>query len=75
MQAAAIRTEIDSAFDAARVMARALEIVAENDGVGSARDQRRGQLNALLLSVLKDNARFNGTYSAGCPTPSTAPIR
>ncbi|WP_332119680.1 methyl-accepting chemotaxis protein [Azorhizobium caulinodans] len=67
VQAAAIRTEIDSAFDAARVMARALEVVAENDGVGSARDQRRGQLNALLLSVLKNNTRFNGTYSAWMP--------
>lgn len=67
VQAAAIRTEIDSAFDAARNMASALEVIAENDGNGTPRDGRRAQLNALLLSVLKDNSRFNGTYSAWMP--------
>ncbi len=67
VQAGAIRTEIDSAFDAARGMASALQVMADNDGSGTPRDQRRAQLNALLLSVLKDNSLFNGTYSAWLP--------
>ncbi|QTL05615.1 HAMP domain-containing protein [Aquabacter sp. L1I39] len=67
VQASAIRAEIDSAFEAARNMANALDVIAENEGNGTPRDQRRAQLNALLLSVLKDNSLFNGTYSAWMP--------
>lgn len=67
VQAAAIGSEIDSAFSAARNMANALEVIAENEGNGTPRDLRRAQLNALLLAVLKDNSRFNGTYSAWMP--------
>ncbi|MEW6256118.1 MAG: cache domain-containing protein [Pseudomonadota bacterium] len=67
VQAAAIRSEIDSAFAAARNMANALEVIAENEGNGTPRDQRRAQLNALLMAVLKDNSLFNGTYSAWMP--------
>ncbi|WP_029004054.1 methyl-accepting chemotaxis protein [Azorhizobium doebereinerae] len=67
VQAAVVRTEIDSAFDAARTMASGLEIIAGHDGAGTPLDGRRAQLNAFLLNVLKDNPRFNGTYSAWMP--------
>ncbi|MDQ0346016.1 methyl-accepting chemotaxis protein [Ancylobacter vacuolatus] len=67
-QAGIVQTEVDSAFNAARNMARALEVVASKPGLdGSPLDQRRSQLNAVLLGVLKDNPRFNGTYSAWMP--------
>ncbi len=67
-QAGTIRTEVDSAFDAARNMARALETVAADDASGGTeRGLRRKQLNTLLLKVLEDNPRFNGTYSAWMP--------
>ncbi|WAC28081.1 methyl-accepting chemotaxis protein [Ancylobacter sp. SL191] len=67
-QAGIVQTEVDSAFDAARNMARALEVVASKpEDAGSAVEQRRAQLNAMLLGVLKDNPRFNGTYSAWMP--------
>ncbi len=67
-QAARIRAEVDSAFFAARGMARALEVVAQaEDAGGSPRLERRRQLNDMLVRVLKDNPRFNGTYSAWAP--------
>lgn len=67
-QAGIVQTEVDSAFNAARNMARALEVVASKpDVAGSPLEQRRAQLNAVLLGVLKDNPRFNGTYSAWMP--------
>ncbi|TBW39782.1 methyl-accepting chemotaxis protein [Siculibacillus lacustris] len=67
-QAGVVQKEVDSAFDAARNMARALETVAEAaERGGSAIDIRRAQLNGLLLRVLEDNPRFNGTYSAWMP--------
>ncbi|RAI31267.1 hypothetical protein CH341_32760, partial [Rhodoplanes roseus] len=62
-----IRAEVDTAFDAARNMARTFEVMAGSDGTGTPIYQRRDQLNAVLLSVLKDNPRFNGTYSAWLP--------
>ncbi|MBB4197856.1 methyl-accepting chemotaxis protein [Rhodoblastus sphagnicola] len=67
-QAGVIRAEVDSAFYAARAMARGLETLArpEKQG-GSPASSRRGQLNDILLRVLKDNPRFNGTYSAWLP--------
>jgi methyl-accepting chemotaxis protein len=68
VQAAVIRTEVDSAFEAARNMARSLEVVvsASKDS-GSPAAIRRAQLNEVLLGVLKDHPRFNGTYSAWMP--------
>nr|WP_244665244.1 methyl-accepting chemotaxis protein [Afifella marina] len=66
-QAGTIRAEVDTAFDAARNMARTFEVMAGSDGTGTPIYQRRDQLNAVLLSVLKDNPRFNGTYSAWLP--------
>jgi methyl-accepting chemotaxis protein len=67
-QAGIIRSTLDSAFDAARNMARAFEVIAadQQNGATSAAD-RRTQLNAILLNVLKDNPRFNGAYSAWEP--------
>jgi len=68
MQAGIVRAEVDSAFDAARNMARSLEVVASaSKTAGSPTDIRRAQLNDILLGVLKDNPRFNGTYSAWMP--------
>jgi methyl-accepting chemotaxis protein len=67
-QAGVIRAETDSAFDAARAMARGLETLARDVGEGGARiDVRRAQLNDILLRNLKDNELFNGTYSAWLP--------
>jgi methyl-accepting chemotaxis protein len=67
-QAGIVRAEVDSAFDAARNMARSLEVVASaSKAAGSPTDIRRAQLNDILLGVLKDNPRFNGTYSAWMP--------
>ena len=67
-QAGIIRSTLDSAFDTARNMARAFEVLAadQQSGATPATD-RRTQLNAILLNVLKDNPRFNGTYSAWEP--------
>ena len=67
-QAGVIRAETDSAFDAARATARALESIARGVEVGgSPIEARRSQLNDILLRNLKDNERFNGTYSAWLP--------
>jgi methyl-accepting chemotaxis protein len=68
MQAGIVQQEVDSAFAAARNMARALETVAASpDKGGSPPEIRRAQLNGILLRVLEDNPRFNGTYSAWAP--------
>nr|WP_114149345.1 methyl-accepting chemotaxis protein [Rhizobium wuzhouense] len=67
-QASLIRAPLDTAFDAARNMARMFEISAVNDGgVTPAVGQQRARFNAILLNVLKDNPGFNGTYSAWEP--------
>ena len=67
-QAGSIQREVDGAFDAARNMARALEAISDDESKGgSPMDIRRKQLNGLLLKVLEDNPRFNGTYSAWLP--------
>ncbi|WP_026791912.1 methyl-accepting chemotaxis protein [Pleomorphomonas oryzae] len=63
-QAGDIRAEVDTAFAAARNMARAFEVMAGDSQSGTPVELRRAQLNATLLNVLKDNPRFNGTYSA-----------
>ncbi|MGP3696052.1 methyl-accepting chemotaxis protein [Rhodobacter sp. NSM] len=67
-QASQIKAPLDSAFDAARNMARMFEVSTARAGntlaPGSA---LRSQFNAILLNVLKDNPRFNGTYSAWEP--------
>ncbi len=67
-QAGAIRSTLDMAFDAARNMARSFEVLAASpDKGGAPLTQRRAQFNAILLTVLKDNPQFNGTYSAWEP--------
>jgi methyl-accepting chemotaxis protein len=63
-QAGDIRVEVDTAFAAARNMARAFEMMVEDGQSATPAELRRAQLNATLLNVLKDNPRFNGTYSA-----------
>ena len=66
-QAGTIRAEIETAFSAARNMARTLVTLAAEDGTGSPAELRRTQLNTMLLGALKDNPRFNGTFSAWEP--------
>lgn len=63
-QAGDIRAEVDTAFAAARNMARAFEVMVGDGESATPVELRRAQLNATLLNVLKDNPRFNGTYSA-----------
>ncbi|WP_370677537.1 methyl-accepting chemotaxis protein [Pleomorphomonas sp. PLEO] len=65
-QAGHIGEEVDTAFNAARNMARAFETMIDGKSA-STPDIRRAQLNATLERVLKDNPRFNGTYSAWMP--------
>ncbi len=66
-QASAIKIEVTAAFNAARNMARALEVVAGKDPDATDPGKRREQLNDILRGVLEDNPRFNGTYSAWMP--------
>ncbi|WP_321499107.1 methyl-accepting chemotaxis protein [Breoghania sp.] len=66
-QASAIKIEVTAAFNAARNMARALEVVAGKDPDATDPGKRRDQLNDILRGVLQDNPRFNGTYSAWMP--------
>ncbi|NKN36085.1 HAMP domain-containing protein [Agrobacterium sp. a22-2] len=66
-QAGAIRSSLDNAFDAARNTARIFEVAAASDAAATPSGARREQFNAILLNLLKDNERFNGTYSAWEP--------
>jgi len=66
-QAALIKAPLDTAFDSARNMARTFEIIAATDEKAAPVGSRRTEFNAILLNVLKDNPRFNGTYSAWEP--------
>ncbi|SUC82734.1 Methyl-accepting chemotaxis protein 4 [Pannonibacter phragmitetus] len=63
-KAEVIRSEVTSAFMAARGMAKSIEVIAATGPDSTAPEKRRAQLNGILLSVLKDNELFNGTYSA-----------
>ena len=66
-QAATIRSKLDFAFNAARNTAGALTVIAAGKKSASREAVRRVQLNDFLLSVLKRNSDFNGTYSAWEP--------
>ncbi|WP_156381799.1 methyl-accepting chemotaxis protein [Rhizobium sp. Leaf341] len=66
-QAGVIRSSLDSAFDSARNMARMFEVAASGLPAATPAQARRAQFNGILLNVLKDNPRFNGTYSAWEP--------
>ncbi|MCB4811813.1 methyl-accepting chemotaxis protein [Methylovorus menthalis] len=63
-EAGKIQAKFDVALDAARTMAHTFVLskdTAENLPLG------RDQINAILLSVLKNNPDFNGTYSCWEP--------
>ncbi|BBE74822.1 methyl-accepting chemotaxis protein [Oharaeibacter diazotrophicus] len=66
-QAGLIGSEVDTAFQAARATANAVAVMAADGAEATPPERRRQQLNALLLATLKDNPRFNGTYSAAEP--------
>jgi methyl-accepting chemotaxis protein len=62
-----IKSELDTAFDAARNMANSFEQMAAPGASGTPMGERRAQFNAVLRNVLEHNPRFNGTYSAWEP--------
>ncbi|HXP96703.1 MAG TPA: methyl-accepting chemotaxis protein [Telmatospirillum sp.] len=67
-QAGLIRSEFDVALHAARTMADTFAVIAGGQGdEGVAADNRRKHINEILLSVLRSNERFNGTYTAWEP--------
>lgn len=66
-QAGTIRLEVETSFNAARNMAKAMEGVSTGGDDVVPAELRRGFLNRMLLKVLEDNAGFNGTYSAWEP--------
>lgn len=63
-RANAIQTKLQNALDAARTMATAF---AASKTSQSPLALGREQINTVLLSVLKDNPEFNGTYSCWEP--------
>ncbi|WP_041963490.1 cache domain-containing protein [Sulfurospirillum cavolei] len=67
-QSGTIQAELELALNAARTMANTFEVskLKPKDGK-EALDIGRGQLNAVLLNVLKSNKSFNGTYSCWEP--------
>ncbi|OEC35410.1 methyl-accepting chemotaxis protein [Pseudomonas cuatrocienegasensis] len=63
-RANAIQTKLQGALDAARTMANTF---AASKAAQSPLDIGREQINTVLLSVLKSNPDFNGTYSCWEP--------
>ncbi|RCK50240.1 chemotaxis protein [Thalassospira profundimaris] len=66
-EAKKIEEELDTAFDAARNLAQAFSVLADDKAAGTPPADRRRQFNAVLERVLEDNKAFNGTYSAWEP--------
>jgi methyl-accepting chemotaxis protein len=63
----AIKAELEVGLDAARTIAHAFAVLADDKNSGTSSDGRRKQLNAVLRNVLENNPAFNGTYSAWEP--------
>ncbi|WP_445492199.1 methyl-accepting chemotaxis protein [Rhodopseudomonas sp. RCAM05734] len=63
----AIKAELEVGLDAARTIAHAFAVLADDKNSGTPSDTRRKQLNAVLRNVLENNPAFNGTYSAWEP--------
>ncbi|MCP1465556.1 methyl-accepting chemotaxis protein [Pseudomonas sp. S3E17] len=63
-RANAIQAKLQNALDSARTMANTL---GASKSAQSPLTLGREQINAMLLSVLKDNPEFNGTYSCWEP--------
>ena len=67
-QAGLIRSEFESALNAARTMAHGFASMVDPTNPGTIPiERRREALNAILRNVLANNALFNGTYSAWEP--------
>ncbi|PWC34163.1 methyl-accepting chemotaxis protein [Azospirillum sp. TSO35-2] len=67
-QAGLLRSEFDTALNAARTMASSFASLADDEAAGNTPvERRREAFNGILLSVLKRNPLFNGTYSAWEP--------
>ena len=67
-QAGLLRSEFDTALNAARTMASSFASLADDGAPGHVPpEKRREAFNGVLLSVLKNNPLFNGTYSAWEP--------
>lgn len=67
-QAGLIRSEFETALNAARTMAHSFATMADGMNPGHVPvERRREALNGVLLNVLRNNPLFNGTYSAWEP--------
>jgi len=67
-QAGLVRSEFETALNAARTMAHSFATMVDEMNPGHVPvDTRREALNGILLNVLRNNALFNGTYSAWEP--------
>jgi methyl-accepting chemotaxis protein len=62
-QAGVILSRFDMALNSARTMAHTFVLAKESGGIRFTRDQ----INAILLSVLRQNQDFNGTYTCWEP--------
>lgn len=62
-----IRARFDVALDAARTMAQTFAVAKMSPAANGDLHIGRSQLNAVLLSVLRNNPDFNGTYSCWEP--------
>ncbi|MDB5652998.1 MAG: hypothetical protein JWQ94_611, partial [Tardiphaga sp.] len=65
-EASAIKAQLEAGIDAARAMAQTFAVLADPTN-GTPVADRRTQLAAVLLNVLKQNPAFSGTYSAWEP--------
>jgi len=66
-EARSVKANLEVGFDAARTMAQAFAVLADDKSNGTSVTDRRAQLNAVLRNVLERNPTFNGTYSAWEP--------
>jgi methyl-accepting chemotaxis protein len=66
-EAASIEANLEVGFGAARTLAQAFEVLADDKNNETPVAERRTQLNAVLRRVLEQNPAFNGTYSAWEP--------
>ncbi|HVI52003.1 MAG TPA: methyl-accepting chemotaxis protein [Candidatus Sulfotelmatobacter sp.] len=64
-QAGIIRSSLDEALLTARTMAHSFEVIASSKMSGEG--MRRQHINDVLLSVLREEPKFNGTYTAWEP--------
>jgi methyl-accepting chemotaxis protein len=62
-----MQAHLNEALVTARAMAHSFESIATSPALGADSDSRRRMINEILLTVLKENPVFNGTYTAWEP--------